>query len=236
MRQIEVARRLHQNPETIAPAHHRERRFGGAEHAHAVIERRRRGELARKAFGRVLVGARDDQAREPPERRIAGLLAQLDLGVIEGVAVAGDQRAHHRMLGLMRLQKALPLPRLAAGAAGDLMQKLKRALGRARIAIPQAEIGIDDADEVELREMMALGDQLGADDDVEVAFGNAVEFLAQPLDRFHQVAGEHDDPRVRKQLRDLFLQALDAGPTGANESCASHFGQCRGGGIEKPQW
>ena len=99
----------------------------------------------------------------------------------------------------MRLQEALALPGLAPGAARHLMQKLEGALGRARIAVRKAEIGIDDADQIELREMMALGDELGADDDVELAFGDAVEFLAQPLDRFHQVAGQHDAARVGKQ-------------------------------------
>ena len=54
----------------MAPAHHRERRFGGAEHAHVLGQRRGCGELAREAFRRVLVGAGDQQAREPPERRI----------------------------------------------------------------------------------------------------------------------------------------------------------------------
>src|SRR5690349_9532524 len=109
----------------------------------------------------------------------------------------------------MRLQKALPLPGFASGAARDLMQKLERPLGRARIAIRKTEIGIDDADQIELREMMALGDELRADDDIELALGDTVEFLAQPLDRFDQIAGEHDAARIGKQSRDFFLQALD---------------------------
>ena len=117
------------------------------------------------------------------------------------------------------------------------MQQLERALGRARIAIRQAEIGIDDADQIELREMMALGDKLRADDDVELAFGHVVEFLAQPLDQFHQIAGEHEDALVGKQLGRLLLQPLDARPD-RRRSCARspHFGHFSGGGIEKPQW
>ena len=91
------------------------------------------------------------------------------------------------------------------------MQQLERALGRARIAIAETEIGIDDADQVELGEMVTLGDQLGADDDVEAALGDVVEFLAQALHRFHQIAGQHQDARVGKQLGRLLLQPLDAG-------------------------
>ena len=49
-REVEAARRLHQQPEAIAPAHHRERRLGRAEHAHLLVERRHRRELARVAL------------------------------------------------------------------------------------------------------------------------------------------------------------------------------------------
>ncbi len=115
-REVIGARRLHQNPETMAPAHHGERRLGGSEHAHVVVDGRDRCDPARKSFGLVLVGARHQQAREPAERRIAGLLAHLDLGRVERVAVLRDQRAHHRMLGLVRLQEAVAaaLPRRPA--------------------------------------------------------------------------------------------------------------------------
>ena len=57
-------------------------------------------EPAAKAFGARAVAGGDDQAREPAERRIQRLLAQLDLAVVEGLAVAGDQRLHHGMVGL----------------------------------------------------------------------------------------------------------------------------------------
>ncbi len=77
----------------------------------------------------------------------------------------------------MRLQITVAAALLAAGAADHLMQKLERALGGARIAVGEAEIGIDDSDEIELGEMMALGDKLGADDDVEAALRHIVELL-----------------------------------------------------------
>ena len=87
----------------------------------------------------------------------------------------------------MRLQKPDAAALLAPGAADHLMQKLEGALAGARIAVAEAEIGIDDADQIELGEMVALGDELGADDDVEAALGDVVEFLAQPLHRFHEI-------------------------------------------------
>jgi hypothetical protein len=50
------------------------------------------------------------------------------------------------MIGLVRLQKTVATPGLAAGAADDLVQQLKRPFDRARIASGEAEIGVDDTD------------------------------------------------------------------------------------------
>ena len=92
------------------------------------------------------------------------------------------------MIGLVGLQKAVAAAGFAAGAAGDLVQQLEGALGGARVAVVEAEIGIDDADQVELGEMMALRHQLGADDDVDVAVGDLLEFLAHALGGGDEVA------------------------------------------------
>ena len=110
----------------------------------------------------------------------------------------------------MRLQVAAADAGVAPGAADHLMQELERALGGARIAVGEAEVGIDDADEVELGEVMALGDELRADDDVEAALRDVVQLLAQPVDRGDEVAREHQHPRLREQLAHLLLQPLDA--------------------------
>ena len=105
------------------------------------------------------------------------------------------------MLGLVRLQKSVAGAGFAAGAADHLVQELKGALGRARVAVGEAEIGIDDADEVEHREVMALGDKLRADNDVEAAGGDVGEFFAHALDRGDEIARQHQHARLRKQVR-----------------------------------
>ena len=115
------------------------------------------------------------------------------------------------MLGLVRLQIAVAAPLLAAGAADHLMQQLERALGRARIAVGKTQIGVDDADEIELGKMMTLGDELRADDDVEAALRHVVQFLPQPLHGVDQIARQHQDAGAGKQLGRLLLQPLDAG-------------------------
>ena len=65
------------------------------------------------------------------------------------------------MLGLIGLQVSHPAA-FASGAAHDLMQQLKRTFGRSGIAVGEAKIGIDDADEIEHGKMMPLGDKLRA--------------------------------------------------------------------------
>ncbi len=72
----------------VAAAQHGERGGGGAEHGHAFDVRRGVADPARDAFrlGRVL--RRDDDRREPPERRHGGLAAGLGLGGVE----AGEHR------------------------------------------------------------------------------------------------------------------------------------------------
>ena len=75
----------------------------------------------------------------------------------------------------MGLQIADAAALVAPGAADHLVEQLKRPLGGARIAIAEAEIGIDHADQIEPREIMALRHQLRADDDVDAAFGDLVQ-------------------------------------------------------------
>ena len=61
---------------------------------------------------------------------------------------------------------------------------------------------------------MPLRHQLGADDDIDAAFRDFIEFAAHGFDRGDQVARQHHGARVRKQLRRFLLQAFDAGTDG----------------------
>ena len=99
--------------------------------------------------------------------------------------------------------------------------------------MPRPEIGIDDADQVELGKVMPLGDELRADDDVDAALRDVVEFLAQPLDRWRR--GRSTAPgcaRRGNSSRDLLLEPLDArADRRRSKSAAWHFGHAAGGGI-----
>ena len=108
----------------MAAAHQSERRFRGPKHAHGIVRRSGAREAARIIGRIVLVGPRHHDRGESAERRIAGALARFDLGGIKRLAILRDQRAHHRMLGLVRLQKPQADAGVAPRAPDHLMQKL----------------------------------------------------------------------------------------------------------------
>ena len=117
-------------------------------------------------FRRPAILGRDDDRGETPERRQAAEPALLGLLAIEPLGVARNQRRDDRMLRLPGLQKRAAELFAAARAAGRLAQELERALGGARIGIGEPDVGVDHANESEQREVVALGDELGADDEV----------------------------------------------------------------------
>ena len=73
------------------------------------------------------------------------------------------------MLGLVGLDEREAGALGAAGPAGDLADQLEGLLGGAQVAALQPEVGVDDADEGQQREVVALGDELGADHEVGAA-------------------------------------------------------------------
>src|SRR5262245_13760872 len=115
------------------------------------------------------------------------------------------------MLRLMGLQVAETPPRLASGAPNHLMQQLKCSLGGTGVAVTQAEIGVDNADKVELGKMVSFRDKLRSNDEIEASFGNVVELLPKPFDRFHKIARQHQNPGLREQFSRLLLEPLHAG-------------------------
>ena len=118
------------------------------------------------------------------------------------------------MIGLEGLQQAEALLAGAAGPAGDLAQELEGTLGGARVAVGETEIGIDDADQRHVREIVALGDELRADDDVGLALGDGFELQPQAPDAAQDVGGEHDGAGIGEMADDFFRDALDAGTAG----------------------
>ena len=116
------------------------------------------------------------------------------------------------MLGHIGLDQAAAGNDLAAGAPRHLIEKLKGAFGGARVGMGEAKIGVDHADECEAREVVALGHELGADDDVDLAVLDLAQGLAEIADARGQVARQQHAARLGKEGGDLLVDALDAGP------------------------
>src|SRR6185503_550862 len=129
----------------------------------------------------------------------------------ESLAVAGDKRPHHGVFGLMRLQISEATSLGASRPPNHLMQQLESTLRGTGIAVTQAEIGVDDADQVELGKMVPFGDKLRADDEIEAPFGNVVELLPQAFDGFHESARQHKNAGLREQLSRFLFQPLHSG-------------------------
>ena len=198
----------------MAAAQESERRRRRAEDAQAVASRCGRGERARGPLDLGLVAAGDDHGREPAVGRHPGLPARFGFGGKKAVAIGTRQRRDHRMGWHRRLQQDAPRPQRPAGAAADLGEELKRPLGRAQIAAGEAEIGIDDADQGQQREVIALGDDLGADDHVDGVRLDPRDQGGGGGGSAQRVAGGKFEPGVGQERRHLLGQALDAGTAG----------------------
>ena len=169
----------------MAAAHHRERRFGRAEHAHIVLRAARRRPARRAKLSVACLSlAGDDEAREPAERRIVRALAQRDLAGVERLAVAArsapaspdaraDASAESRCRGL---------PRGRRGRPPDAASWNVRSAARGS-PLPRPRSASTMPTRLSLGKWWPFGDQLRADDDIEAALRDVVEFLAQALDR-----------------------------------------------------
>ncbi len=95
-----------------------------------------------------------------------------------------------------------------------LIEQLECPLCRARIAIGEAKIGIDNADQRHAGKIVPLGHQLRANDNIGVTLGNRLQFQPQPLDSAKQVRRQNQHPRIGEMPRRLFGNALYARPAG----------------------
>ena len=136
--------------------------------------------------------------------------------------VASDDRGAG--VGVMGLD--IDPPRLVAttGAAGDLLDLLEAAFRRTKVAALQAEIGVDHADQGEVGEMIALGHELGADDNVDLLRVHRPDEFGGASRGPDGVAGDDRGARVGEQRRDLVGNTLDPGTAGDQRILVAAFG------------
>ena len=94
-------------------------------------------------------------------------------------------------------------PRLAAapGAARHLGEELEGALGGAEVGQVEAEVRVHDADQADAREVVALGDHLGADHDVDAPLAERAQHALGGAAAARDVAVEARDARLGKRAR-----------------------------------
>jgi len=113
--------------------------------------------------------------------------------------------------------------RLAAGTADDLMQQLKRALGGAWIAIGKDEIGINDADQIELPGNGAPWRRAACRSRCRSGLAHTSSSCRRPL---HRSTRSLDSTRMRLFgiAPGLLLEPFDAGTDREEAALRSHFG------------
>ena len=198
----------------MAAAQHGKGSRGGAIDAHALHLRRRLADQPRGLCGFVAVLAGNDDRGEPAEGRGVGAAAVFGLDQIEALAVAGDQRLDHLRIGHAGLDEDMARLFAAPGAPGDLHDLLEGAFGRAQVAALQPQVRIDHADQGQVREMIALGDELGADDDVDVPSLDRLHEIGGAGGRVQRVGRGDGHPRLWPECLHLVGDALDAGAAG----------------------
>ena len=146
-------------------------------------------------------GADGDQNRVFERREIAAF-AELEflLEIAGEIVVARElNRGTERRVGL---HENFAGCFAASGASRDLGEKLERAFAGAEIGQMQSKIGVDDADQRDVRKMQTFRDHLCADQNIDLAGAKiaqrfAIRFLAR-----HRVGVHAAHDRFRKNLRD----------------------------------
>ena len=115
------------------------------------------------------VGMGVSEPGEPGEGGIAILEAVSGLLAVEAVIVVGGDGADGVVLGVEGLDDDPPATRAPAGPTSHLGQHLEDSLSGAIVGEVDADVGAHYAHEGDLGKVEALGDHLGADQDVDLA-------------------------------------------------------------------
>ena len=117
------------------------------------------------------------------------------------------------MVRLVALQqrKSPPVAR-APCTPRDLPHQLKRALCRPQVRSLQAQIGVDHTDQRQQREVVPLGHDLRADDDLGPPGRDGFDLFLQRPRRSEQIRGKNRHPRLGEAFGHLFGQTFHPRP------------------------
>src|SRR5690606_39543084 len=145
------------------------------------------------------------------ERRPARAPARIERELRERVVALGEQTGEERMARVLRLDQHLAGLVAAAGAARDLHDRLREPLVAAKVRAEKALIGVQHADERDVRKVVAFRQHLRADDDSRVAARRLREHRAERALARRRVAVETTDALVRIEPLQLLVDPLRSG-------------------------
>ena len=122
----------------------------------------------------------------------------------------------------------------AAGAAGDLHQQRGEPLGGAEIGAVERVVGAEHAHQRQPRKIVALGEHLRADEDVELAVLDALAHVGERILGCASCRGRRARPaRAGKSARIVCSSRCVPKPSGSR-STLPHSGHARGGALDVP--
>ena len=116
------------------------------------------------------------------------------------------------MFGSERLDENVAPFVTTPGSPGNLCQQLKGAFGRTEVRHVETDVGIDNADQRNVREVESLGDHLRAEQDVNRSGTERVEHALMAARLGHRVRIHASTDVIRKLLFDFLLEFFSAEP------------------------
>ena len=161
--------------------------------------------------------------------------ARLGLLGVEALEIARQQRAQTGMLGLPGLEQRAPRLLAATGAPRDLVRSWNVRSAARGSPLDRPISASTTPTSVRCGKIVALGDQLRADHQIELVFGDGLQF-ARACARSRQACPTTAPAaRLRQEFRRLFGQPLDARAAGGQRVGRAQAGQMSGRRSTWPQ-
>lgn len=186
-----------------------------AEDFHAFNLWRSSADFFRCIFYQHIITSADDKRGQSCEGWPVMNNALINFAVDEGFAVMSCKSLKQKIVRKVCLHKHTSGQLGAASATTHLLQKLEATFSRPHIPSFKTEISINNDDESQIRKVMSLGNQLGADDEIVFAVGHIIERKLRLLPATQRIAGNHEDTGIFKAFPRFRFDAFHAGTAGS---------------------
>src|SRR5262249_19669313 len=112
------------------------------------------------------------------------------------------------VIGKVTLNDNLARTVAAAGTSSHLGQQLERALGRTKVRHRERRIRREDAHQRHHWKVVAFGDHLGSDENIDVAPAESAKNALEIANMSHRISIDAADAGIRKQLLQIGFDAF----------------------------